>query len=94
MPAVFRKRPVEVQAVQWTGGNAEELMDFAGSAFDAFEPGWRCGDDPEATAQVFDGLHSTWVLVYTGDWIIKGVRREFYPCRNDVFAETYETVDQ
>lgn len=47
-------------------------------------------DDPDATATVFDKLHSTWVLVFDGRWIIKGVKGEFYPCADDVFRETYE----
>ncbi len=49
-------------------------------------------DDPEATASVFDELHFTWVLVYDGDWIIRGIKGEFYPCRPDVFAATYDEV--
>jgi hypothetical protein len=50
----------------------------------------HAAEDPDADAQVYDKLHSTWVFVYTGDWIIKGIRGEFYPCRPDVFAESYE----
>lgn len=46
------------------------------------------------TAVVWDKLHDCWVNVATGDWIIKGVQGEFYPCRAEVFAETYEAADQ
>lgn len=90
-----RKKPVEVQAVQWTGANAYELHAFAGrDLFDVLGEQDRANcDDPAATAQVYDRLHSTWVLVYDGQWIIRGVKGEFYPCAADVFAETYELVD-
>lgn len=44
------------------------------------------------TAVVYDELHGTWVNVATGDWIIRGVQGEFYPCKPDVFADTYEAV--
>lgn len=46
------------------------------------------------SAVIRDRLHATWVNVRTGDWIIKGIEGEFYPCRADVFAATYEAVDQ
>lgn len=86
----FRKKPVVIDAVQWLGDNVNELGLFAGDKFDPFtEP---CDDDPDATAAVLDDLHSTWVLVQTGDYIIKGIKGEFYPCRESVFDETYEVA--
>jgi hypothetical protein len=85
----WRKRPVTVEAVRWTGGNAAELAAFTGSRFDVVDPEDRC-DDPDITAQVFDVLHSTWAGLRTGQWVIKGVRGEFYPCDDGVLAETYE----
>lgn len=93
MTLLFRKRPIEVYAVQWTGSNEDEVKAFASAFFDVLEDEDRGGcNDPEATAQVFDALHRTWVLVYDGDWIIQGIRGEFYPCRGDVFETTYEEV--
>lgn len=94
-----RKRPVEVDAIRWTGDNEDDVAEFAMAErsvmtrFAALDEADRSNcDDPEATAQVFDDLHSTWVLVYTGDYIIRGVQGEFYPIRPDVFAATYEPV--
>lgn len=89
----FRKLPVEVDAVQWTGDNLAELLAFAGAKFGTIDPVDRI-EDPEQTAQVFDELHSTWIGVYTGQWIIKGIRGEFYPCAEDVFAATYEPLPE
>ncbi|GIM88839.1 hypothetical protein [Paractinoplanes toevensis] len=89
----FRKKPVKVAAVQWTGSNAAELAEFTNGQFQVLDEADRANcDDPEATAQVFDVLHSTWVLVYDGDWIPRGVRGEHYPVRESVFHETYETA--
>lgn len=87
----YRKRPVIVDAIQWTGDNADEVTAFSGHRFDVLDPA-DATDDPDATAQVLDSLHSTWVLVRTGDWIIRGVRGEYYPCRDEVFRETYEAA--
>jgi hypothetical protein len=94
--ARWRKRPVVVDAVQWTGDNLDEIYEFAGCEnFDMLDEQDRANcDDPEATASVFDKLHSTWVLVYTGQWVIRGIKGEFYPCADDVFRETYEPAAQ
>lgn len=87
----FRKKPVVISAVQWTGDNLEELYDFTHHQFDFVEEEDRL-DDPDITAQVYDKLHSTWVGVYTGQWVIEGVKGEFYPCDEEVLAETYDEV--
>jgi hypothetical protein len=93
-PLWYRKRPIEVEAVQWTGSNAAQMNHFAASHFAVLdEPDRATCDDPDATAQVYDALHSTWVPVQTDDWIVQGVHGEFYPCRNDVFEITYEPVE-
>lgn len=89
-----RKKPVEVDTIQWTGSNEADVQAFAGTDFYALDGKDReNSDDPEATATVFDNLHSTWVLVYTGQHIVRGVRREYYPIAEDVLADTYDTVD-
>lgn len=89
-----RKKPVEVTTIQWLGDNEADVQAFTGrDNFYALDPEDREGcDDPDATATVFDNLHNTWVLVYIGQHIVRGVRREFYPIAEDVLAETYETV--
>ena len=87
----YRKKPIEVFAVRWTGENEAELRAFAGDLFETVDPEDR-GDDPDQTAAVMDTLHNTWVRVYDGQWIVKGVKGEFYPVAADVFEETYEPV--
>lgn len=86
----FRRKPIVVHALQWTGDNEIELREFTGGQFGAT----RIGDhmDPAVTAEVYDSLHSTWVGMRTGQWVIRGVRRECYPIDEAVLAETYERM--
>lgn len=75
----FRKKPVVIDAVQWTGGNQNELRDFMGVVS-------SCAGKVEITT-----LEGT-LTASIGDWIIKGVKGEFYPCKPDIFAATYEKL--
>jgi hypothetical protein len=96
-PKRFRRRPIEVEAIRWTGDNEAEIVAWAGGAqwFNALDELDRADcDDPEATAQVFDRLHSTWILVFTGQWVVRGVKGELHPIADDVLALTYEPVKE
>lgn len=101
-----RKRPVEVGAIQWTGDNLKEVQDFSAGA-DLARPErmvhgiqfWDVapedrGDDPDITAEVYDVKHSTWIGVKNGQWIIKGVHGELYPCDDAVFHMTYDILGE
>lgn len=94
----FRKRPVEVQAVQWTGDNADELKAFTGTREATGEPRFLTTEEitrgpfEAHHPVVYDELHYTWVNVMADNWIIRGVQGEFYPCAADVFAKTHEEV--
>lgn len=86
---MYRKRPVEVQAVQFDG-TGESC-----TAVTAFLGGPHAGNHRWKHA-TYDG---GWVVTLEGDmefgpgdWIIRGVAGEFYPCKPDIFAETYELV--
>ena len=82
MERAYRKKPVVVEAVQWTGENRAEMCEFI---------------DPE----VFEIIPRVGLVIHTlegdhhaslGDYIIKGVNGEFYPCKPDIFAKTYESA--
>ena len=75
--AKFRKRPVVIEAVQWNGSNSQEIAKFFGEWIDTI---------PIVT------LEGT-MEASLGDWIIKGVNGEFYPCKPSIFEKTYESVD-
>ena len=87
MPA-YRKKPIVIQAVQWTGRNAAEIKEFT---HDAFSPEHFL-EYPECVAGIYDKLHGTWIRVNKLDWVIRGVKGEFYPCNAEVFIETFEPV--
>lgn len=86
----YRKLPVTVEAIQWTGENEQEIRDWTGGKFASIPAFDRT--DPEINAEVYDILHGTWVGVKTGQSVLRGVKGEFYPIDQEVLAETYELV--
>jgi hypothetical protein len=86
----FRKKPIIVEAMQWTGDNLDEIMLF-------------CNGD--ATYEVMASGNCLIVILTSegrmsaniGDWIIKepfDKERKFYPCKPDIFEATYEKVEE
>lgn len=78
----FRKRPVEIEAIQWTGNNPNELGEFMGKYPKVI--------DRRLRIQTLEGA----IYAAEQDWIIKGVQGEFYPCKPDIFELTYEKMDE
>lgn len=83
----FRKKPVAIEAVQWTGENADEIQAFLCPHSPDSGYGWVKGNYVEIGT--LEGL----MVASIGDWIIKGVKGEFYPCKPDIFAATYEPAE-
>ena len=83
----YRKKPVVIEAVQFTGENPAEIVAFAGSAaHDIYQLGeGRC-------SLVIHTLEGE-MKASAGDYIIKGINGEFYPCKPDVFEKTYEVAE-
>lgn len=82
----FRKKPVVIDALQWTGANVDEILAFIlpkGSA--------RRGLGEERNSIFIDTMEGT-MRADPNDWIIKGVKAEFYPCKPYIFEATYEPV--
>ena len=75
----FRKRPVVIEAVQYLHGN--------GAAPDGV---CRCNEVPFGGQPHVHTLEGP-LTVSDGDWIIRGVKGEYYPCKPDVFDATYDT---
>ena len=80
--AKYRKKPIIIEAVQWTGSNLEELRDFVPEEFRYNKISAPMGIRP------LEGV----MTISVGDWIIKGIQGEFYPCKPDIFEATYEAV--
>ncbi len=81
----FRKLPVEIEAIQFTGENIEEIEDWATN------DGVRWVGSVDMEWIEIDTLEGT-MVADVDDWIIKGVAGEFYPCKPDIFEATYEPV--
>ena len=81
----FRKKPVVVEAVQWTGANVDEVLGFIFTQGSAY----RVAGSNGIAIETLEGT----MRADPGDWIIKGVAGEFYPCKPDIFAATYEPED-
>ena len=83
MVRAYVKKPIMIQAVHWLGNNVTTIMTFAGDKV-TIHP------DKTLTVHTLEG-DLTGVV---GDYIIKGIRGEFYPCKHDIFKETYDEVIQ
>lgn len=79
--AKYRKKPVEVEAIQYTGRNITDIHNFVRKHL------FR-DIDRNLSIQTLEGT----MKATPGDWIIKGVNGEFYPCKPDIFKKTYESV--
>jgi hypothetical protein len=82
----YRKKPVVIEAMQWTGDNATEIAEFTKGS------GRYIEIDENAKAIRIETLEGT-MSANLNDYIIKGVKGEFYPCKPDIFEETYESVE-
>lgn len=89
----YKTKPTVIEAVQWTGANIQEILDF-------------CGKDNALfveieTEEPFEyPLFSLYIITLEGtmpakvsDYIIKGVLGEFYPCKEDAFILKYEEIN-
>lgn len=77
----YTKLPVVIEALQYTGGNGAEIGLFVGEA------------DRNADNQFLIHTLEGTMAANPGDWIIKGVNGEFYPCKPDIFLKTYAPDD-
>jgi len=81
----FRKKPVVIEAVQWKGYNFREVALFLEGR--TARQGEVIPDMP-IIIPTLEGDHRADI----GDWIIKGGKGDFYPCKPDIFELTYEAV--
>ena len=81
--AKYRKKPVVIEALQFDGENHDAIVAFAGISINV---GYI---DRGMTIDTLEGM----MTANPGDWIIKGVKGEFYPCKPDIFEATYEIAE-
>lgn len=88
--AKYRKKPVVIEAVQWTGENFEEIQKMLINADEnrVIMPHPNEDDDSLLIVTLEGEMRAD-----KGDYIIKGIQGEFYPCKPEIFAQTYEKVE-
>jgi hypothetical protein len=82
----YRKKPVVIEAIQYTGNNYKEICEFVGKEL----------RKPMIQYEPFEILIETLegnMIAKVNDFIIKGVHGEFYPCKPDIFEKSYELAE-
>ena len=90
----YRKKPVVIDAIQWNGKNTDEILRFCEGGEATYE-----SMVSGVNLIVIETLESedevkTRHAASVNDWIIRGVKGEYYPCKPDIFEMTYEDVKE
>lgn len=95
MAKKFRTKIVEIEATQFDGQNYTELETWTEGSFRPVLDNFQYVELASGiiTGEVFDKLHNTWIGVVPGQWIVRGVKGEYYPCDNETFFWKYEEID-
>ena len=91
----YKTKPCEIDAIQWNGRNLEEIKDFVGDSlvYNICDTAWEVGKGIPHVNMIIKTLEGN-MFASVGDYIIKGLRGEFYPCKPDVFEKKYEPIEQ
>jgi len=87
----FRKKPVVIEAIRWTGKNRNEIDSFLGITTDPNFANHGYAEDGTLLIKTLESGHGMHTA-RKGDMIIRGVDGEFYPCKMSIFKKTYEEV--
>lgn len=79
----YRKKPIIIEAVKYQKDHIGKLLDFCD----------KLTYDPYENEYYVQTLEDS-VLLRNGDYVIKGVKGEFYPCREDIFLQCYEKIKE
>lgn len=83
MSKLYVKKPVQITALEWTGNNLEECQEFLGTKFVCVE-----GDPSAIRIRTLEGE----MFASKGDFLIRGILGEMYPCKPNIFHLTYDEV--
>lgn len=85
----YRKKPIIIEAIQWKANweSYHEICKFVGESLQYNHCGSQ--EPKEIYIETLEGTHTA----STGDFIIKGIKGEFYPCKPDIFEASYEAVE-
>ncbi len=81
----FCKKPIVIEAIQWTGDNFSEVAALGDTIMGPYGR-----EFPHLEIPTLEGR----MVANLGDWIIKGVKGEVYPCKPDIFDASYEKVSE
>jgi polyhydroxyalkanoate synthesis regulator phasin len=98
MTQKFRKKPVVIHAVKWDGTNLKEVIDFTGK-HELFHEWFKSWEEYENHVKSDGNLFKIFTLegvmeASVGDYIIRGVKGEHYPCKPDIFMQTYDEATE
>lgn len=90
----FRKKPVVIEAVQWDGKNWDDVMNFM-QEFHGNKLNYENAEEAAIkSGNLFIQTNEGVMTASTNDWVIKGIKGEFYPCKPDIFESTYDLVSE
>ena len=81
---IYRKKPVVIEAIIWNGNNHHEITEFCRNSY------YFSDDNKELFIPTLEGDHKADI----GDYVIKGIKNEFYPCKANIFELTYDKVEE
>lgn len=99
-PRRYRKKPVVIEAMQLSWETWNEMCEFAPVGKDGCRGVWMDDEGRWSDTQIGDRLGLViptlegYLVASEGDYIIKGVAGEFYPCKPDIFEQTYEPAEE
>lgn len=85
----YRKKPVIIEAMQLKTDNVSRVLEWMGGKW-VHSGGYDESDMPFITIRTLEGE----MTALLGDYIIRGIKGELYPCKPDIFQSTYEIVDE
>jgi hypothetical protein len=87
----YRKKPVVIEAIQFTGSNGPNIKSWSNNAV-IESPVCEPSDDNPTGCYVQVNTLEGVMIGKVGDYIIRGIKGEYYPCKPDIFEQTYELV--
>ena len=87
MIKIYQKKPVLIEAIQYTGDNFDEIKEFVGDSY------YENVDEHHLTLNIGIKTLEGDMAISLFDYVIKGVNGEFYPCKSDIFKKTYDEIN-
>ena len=85
----YRKKPVVIEAVQFSDDSPDSFIELQEFMQSDLRVSYADPNNPVIKIETLEGIMDASI----GDFIIKGVNGEFYPCKPDIFEKTYEAVE-